>query len=100
MLTYGWDKITGGIILQEPNVPGMKEEVFPVYAEELTTLGFGRYFEYKEDNSRPYMWTINDFNDYVYFYRGEKVAIAKGREGERLPELEITCGHEILDGTL
>ena len=73
MYQYLWDEETGGLLLTTEQSKFSKEPR-PVYASELTILGFDQYWLYPKDDRAPLMWA--ETNNYIF--------IAE----ERLPELK------------
>lgn len=82
MYSYEWDPETGGILLNSSPLSFSKEPR-PVYYKELDILGFDKYWNYKKDDSYPYMWAESN----TYIYRGRKVAKTKGGSFYTAPEL-------------
>ncbi len=82
MYSYNWDEETGGLLLNTAPLAFSKEPR-PVYYKELDILGFDKYWNYKKDDTFPYMWA--EANN--YFYRGRKVAQTKGGTLYTAPEL-------------
>lgn len=82
MYSYDWDPETGGLLLNSSPL-GFSKEPRPVYYKELDILGFDKYWNYKKDDSYPYMWA--EANNYIY--RGRKVAKTKGGSVYTAPEL-------------
>lgn len=84
MYSYTFDETTGGLLLNTtPTV--FSKEPRPVYASELDTLGFDKYWLYEKQNDVPYMWaeSVN------YWYRGKQVARLKGGDLYHAPEIII-----------
>lgn len=73
MYQYLWDEETGGLLLTTEQSKFSKEPR-PVYASELTILGFDQYWSYPKDDCAPLMWA--EANNYIY--RGRMVARTKG----------------------
>ncbi len=84
MYQYLWDEETGGLLLTTKQSKFSKEPR-PVYASELTILGFDQYWLYPKDDSVPLMWA--EANSYIY--RGRLVAKTKGGALYTAPELII-----------
>lgn len=84
MYQYLWDEETGGLLLTTEQSKFSKEPR-PVYASELTILGFDQYWLYPKDDSVPLMWA--EANNYIY--RGRLVAKTKGGALYTAPELII-----------
>lgn len=84
MYSYEWDSTTGGYLLQTaPSV--FSKEPRPVYYQELDILGLNKYWNYKQNDERPYMWAeINS-----YYYRGKLVAKTKAGSLYTVPEIEL-----------
>ncbi len=73
MYSYEWDEETGGyLLLSTPST--FSKEPRPVYYKELDILGFDKYWNYKKDDAKPYMWA--EANNYIY--KGKPVAKIKG----------------------
>lgn len=84
MYSYTYDERTGGILLNSsPTV--FSKEPRPVFAPELDTLGFDKYWTYSKQDEAPYMWaeSVN------YYYRGKLVAKLKGGDLLHAPEIII-----------
>lgn len=87
MYTYTYDPSTGGILLTSSYSDGkLSKEPRPVYAEELTLLGFNTFWKYEDQNDAPYMWA--EANN--YYYRGKKVATIKGGNFYEKPIIVLT----------
>lgn len=84
MYSYDWDEETGGLLLRTTPLLFSKEPR-PVYYKELDILGFDKYWNYKKEDTFPYMWA--EANN--YFYRGRKVAQTKGGTMYTAPELVL-----------
>ena len=84
MYAYTYDEQTGGLLLTSSPLAFSKEPR-PVYYKELDILGFNKYWNYAKNDSYPYMWA--EANN--YFYRGRKVAQAKGGSCYTAPEIKI-----------
>lgn len=84
MYQYLWDEETGGLLLTTEQSKFSKEPR-PVYASELTILGFDQYWLYPKDDCAPLMWA--EANSYIY--RGRLVAKTKGGALYTAPELII-----------
>lgn len=63
MYQYLWDEETGGLLLTTDQSKFSKEPR-PVYASELTLLGFDQYWSYPKDDCAPLMWA--EANNYIY----------------------------------
>ncbi len=84
MYSYTWDIETGGILLNTTPLLFSKEPR-PVYYKELDILGFDKFWNYKKDDTKPYMWA--EANSYYYY--GRLVAKTKGGSVYKAPEIEI-----------
>lgn len=84
MYQYLWDEETGGLLLTTEQSKFSKEPR-PVYASELSILGFDKYWSYLKDDCAPFMWA--EANNYIY--RGRLVAKTKGGALYTAPELII-----------
>ena len=89
--SFYYDRETGGVCYCESDNP-IKREPRPVYADELTRLGFDKFWEYDQQNDVPYMW--HDLGR--YYYRGEYVACVRFNEEtlnfdilEHRPDMEL-----------
>lgn len=89
--SFYYDRETGGVCYCESDNP-IKREPRPVYADELTRLGFDKFWEYDNQNDVPYMW--HDLGR--YYYRGEYVARVRFNEEtlnfdilEHRPDMEL-----------
>lgn len=89
MYSYTYDKTTGGILLNS-SPTGFSKEPRPVYAPELDTLGFDKYWKYDRQTDRPYMWAEANH----YYYRGTLVAKLKGGNLYTAPEIIIPNGED------
>ena len=86
MYAYKYDAQTGGLLLtSSPLLPVSSKEPRPVYYRELDILGFDRYWKYEKNDAYPYMWAESN----SYYYRGRKVAEAKGGSCCAAPEIII-----------
>lgn len=84
MYSYIYDQETGGILLNSsPTV--FSKEPRPVYAAELETLGFSKYWKYEKQNDVPYMWA--EANN--YWYRGMPVAKLEGGNLYNAPKIQL-----------
>ena len=63
---------------------GLSKEPRPVYAEELTILGFDQFWNYDNQNDTPIMWAESN----NYWYRGVLIAKTKGGDLYNRPELQ------------
>ena len=90
MYSYTFDSGTGGIILNSTPTHFSKEPR-PVYAPEMDTLGFDRYWDYEKQNDIPYLWAESN----IYWYRGVQIAKTKGGDLYTAPELHAVqaVGH-------
>ena len=84
MYQYLWDEETGGLLLTTEQSKFSKEPR-PVYASELTILGFDQYWSYPKDDCAPLMWA--EANNYIY--RGRTVARTKGGSYYSKPEIVL-----------
>ena len=84
MYQYIWDEETGGLLLTTEQSKFSKEPR-PVYASELTMLGFDQYWLYPKCDCAPIMWA--EANNYIY--RGRTVARTKGGSYYSKPEIVI-----------
>ena len=84
MYQYLWDEETGGLLLTTEQSKFSKEPR-PVYASELTILGFDQYWSYPKDDCAPLMWA--ETNNYIY--RGRTVARTKGGSYYSKPEIVL-----------
>jgi phosphoadenosine phosphosulfate reductase len=84
MYDITWDKETGGILLLDKNNGLFKNEVRPVFFEELDLLGFDKYWEYPREEE-PLLWAMGR----KYYYRGTLVAEAEGGGLFTRPHLKI-----------
>lgn len=89
MYSYTYDKITGGILLNS-SPTGFSKEPRPVYASELDTLGFDKYWKYDKQTDSPYMWAEAN----QYYYRGMLIAKLKGGKTFTVPEIVIPDGED------
>ena len=71
-------------LVNEPqaNFPGQAPR--PVYWEELDILGFNQYYKYPKSD-QPLLWACGR----AYYYKGEKIASAKGGDIYAKPEIEV-----------
>ena len=79
---YRYDPASGGIILN-PSRSDYSKEPRPVYSSELDLFGFGRFWTYPNDDSKPIMWSESSY----YIYRGITIARLKGGSLYSDPEL-------------
>lgn len=84
MYQYVWDEETGGLRLTTEQSRFSKEPR-PVYASELTILGFDQYWSYPKDDHAPLMWA--EANNYIY--KGRTVAKTKGGALYTPPEIVL-----------
>ena len=84
MYSYDWDPETGGLLLNRAPLSFSKEPR-PVYYKELDLLGFDKYWNYRKDDTFPYMWAEAN----TYWYRGKKVAKTIGGSICTSPEIVI-----------
>ena len=82
---FKWDQETEGILLTNDLEGLIKQEVRPVFFEELDLLGFDRYWEYPRVEE-PLLWALGGRK---YYYHGELVAEAEGGGMFTPPQLKI-----------
>ena len=70
MYSYIFDNKTRGYLLTTQTGKYVASEIRPVFAQELSLTGLGRYFEYDRHETRPLMWGIK--NTYLIADVGEK----------------------------
>lgn len=63
----------------------MSKEPRPIFATEMNILGFNSHWKYKNQNKIPYLWAEAG----NYFYRGKKIAVAKGGSLLENPKIEF-----------
>lgn len=63
MYSYIFDKKTHGYLLTTRTGKYVASEIRPVFAQELSLTGLGRYFEYDRHETRPLMWGMK--NTYI-----------------------------------
>lgn len=82
MYSVIWDKELNGILLtnNDSNINPPR----PVFYEELDLLGFNKFWKYPK-SEEPLLWSIGR----NYYYKGQKVAQAKGGNVFESPELVI-----------
>lgn len=85
MYSYSFDESTGGIILNSTPT-NFSKEPRPIYAQEMSILGFNKYWDYDNQNDTPYMWAESN----IYWYRGVQIAKTKGGDLYTRPELQPT----------
>ena len=90
MYKYEFDEETGGLLLTNTE-ESMSKEPRPVYAAEMNTLGFDGRLSYENQNDIPYLWAEAG----NYFYRGKKIAVAKGGSLYEKPELEFVDDNDL-----
>ncbi len=80
-----WDTETNGVLLKD-NVDSFNNILLPrpVFFEELDLLGFNNHWEYPKTET-PLLWA----NGRSYYYKGEKVAEAKGGNIFEPPQIII-----------
>ncbi len=66
---------------------GDTSELFPVFAEELTTLGLDKFLRFHKDAKAPLLWG-RDINQFVEYYQDGEL-IAKIRKGALYKNHEI-----------
>ena len=85
MYSYVWDKKTRGYLLTTQTGKFVANEIRPVFAQELSLTGIGRYFDYDGRETRPLLWAqknvylIADINENNETY-GRKVAQLNGTQ--------------------
>ena len=84
MYDIEWDLATGGYTLI-PTTVGIRQEVRPVFYEELKLLGFDEYWQFPK-TELPLLWAEGARR---YIYQGELVAEARGGGFYTRPELII-----------
>lgn len=85
MYEIRWDKDTGGILLADTKEDGIRNQIRPVFFEELDILGFDRHWNYPRVEE-PLLWAIGGRK---YYYRGELVAEVEGGGLFSRPQLKI-----------
>ncbi|MGE5372835.1 MAG: phosphoadenosine phosphosulfate reductase family protein [Solirubrobacterales bacterium] len=60
MYSYIFDKKTRGYLLTTQTGKYVASEIRPVFAQELSLTGLGRYFEYERHETRPLMWGMKN----------------------------------------
>ncbi len=85
MYKYEWDIQTGGYLLTTTSASVVGREVRPVYNHELNILGFDKYWNYPQDDSRPLLWAETN----TYSYRGRLVAKTNGGGIYTAPVIDI-----------
>lgn len=70
---YEYDEETGGLLLND-STPNSSKEPRPVYATEMRMLHMDDWFEFEDQNERPYLWA----EAASYYYFGYLVARIKG----------------------
>lgn len=85
MYSYTHDSKTGGLLLNSSPTK-ISKEPRPVYAQELTLLGFNQYWNYDKQPEAPYMWAEAN----RYWYRGRVVASLKGGNVYNAPEIQLS----------
>lgn len=80
-----WDAETNGVLLKD-NADGVENILLPrpVFFEELDLLGFNNHWQYPKTEV-PLLWA----NGRRYYYKGEKVAEARGGNIFEPPQLTI-----------
>lgn len=82
MYSYTFDETTGGLLLNSTPT-NFSKEPRPVYAAEMTLLGFHQFWDYEDQNETPYMWAEAN----TYWYRAKQIAKTKGGDLYNAPEL-------------
>lgn len=85
MYNVAWDPSTGGVILTTSPETEVRDDVRPVFFEELDLLGFNEYWGYPRCTA-PLLWAVGGRR---YFYRGEFVAEAIGGDLFNKPRIEV-----------
>lgn len=94
MYAYSHDPETGGLLLSD-ELSNFSKEPRPVWAAELSLLGFDAFWRFDPVCERPYLWAESNF----YWYRGRRVAKTVGGSLYEKPEIELLkdeSGAEIL----
>lgn len=60
MYSYIFDRKTRGYLLTTQTGKYVASEIRPVFAQELSLTGLGRYFEYDRHETRPLMWGMKN----------------------------------------
>ena len=60
MYSYIFDKKTHGYLLTTQTGKYVANEIRPVFAQELSLTGLGRYFEYDRHETRPLLWGMKN----------------------------------------
>ncbi|MDN5363000.1 MAG: phosphoadenosine phosphosulfate reductase [Eubacteriales bacterium] len=85
MYAVQWDQETGGILLTSDLEGWIRQEIRPVFFEELDLLGFDSHWKYPRCEE-PLLWAIGGRK---YYYQGELVAEAEGGGLFTPPRLKI-----------
>ena len=89
MYSYIFDRKTRGYLLTTQTGKYVASEIRPVFAQELSLKGLGRYFEYDRHETRPLMWGMK--NTYLIADVDEKGEPC----GRKVAQLNNTqCGKE------
>ncbi len=89
MYSYTFDETTGGLLLNSTPT-NFSKEPRPVYAAEMTLLGFHQFWDYEDQNETPYMWAEAN----TYWYRAKQIAKTKGGDLYNAPELMPIRGED------
>ena len=89
MYSYTFDETTGGLLLNSTPT-NFSKEPRPVYAAEMTLLGFHQFWDYEDQNEIPYMWAEAN----TYWYRAKQIAKTKGGDLYNAPELMPIRGED------
>ncbi len=84
MYAYEHDEETGGLLLKD-ELAQFSKEPRPVWATELTLLGFDKIWSYDESCDAPFLWAEANF----YWYRGRRVAKTVGGSLYEKPAIEL-----------
>jgi len=89
MYSYIWDETTRGYKLTTQTGRFVANEIRPVFAPELSLIGFDERFVYDKKEERPLLWGLKN----EYLLNGEKVAqLNNTRFGKPLsPEFFFKC---------
>lgn len=85
MYGYVWDKKTRGYKLTTQTEKFVANELRPVFAEELTLMGFDAYFTFYPNERRPLMWARRN----TYIYKGQVVAKLNKTQFGKPPDREF-----------
>lgn len=90
MFDYGYDKLTGGLILLDRDTVKHSNEPRPVYAAEMDSIGMDAFWRYDKQMDTPYMWAEAN----SYYYRGDLVARVKGGSLYEQPVLDLAVADD------